>query len=373
MESSRIFVKGLPPSLGADEFKRHFSKQSAITDAKFIPHRRIGYVGYKSPEDAAKAVKYHNKSFIRMSKIGVELARSVEDQYALGPKITPINGSKRAHADTQVQGATDTNSHGKRKRRREDLAEDGGKPMLQEFLEVMQPPNKSRRWENQDAAYPQKFADPIPETEKRETTREARSDEIHEHVPRNMKKERQGEGDSNVSAEPPVPVDVSSVTARTVENDRDLSQEATREPLTESLAASDADWLRSRTSRLFGLVDGDDVQPTALPEGTPADICPSENPEPIEGRSPSDATVQEGKEPEIQVIKLENEATGNGRLFVRNLTYSCIEEDLRRHFEDQGHGNVEEVSPVLYDYCLFQIFLMMNILIGTAYAAMHVM
>ena len=82
MESSRIFVRGLPPNLTAEDFKKHFSKQSAITDAKFIPHRRIGYVGYKTHDDAAKAVKYHNKSFIRMSRIGVELARSVRTRLA---------------------------------------------------------------------------------------------------------------------------------------------------------------------------------------------------------------------------------------------------------------------------------------------------
>lgn len=61
----------------ADEFRRHFAKQSSITDARLIPHRRIGYVGYKTHEDAARAVKYHNKSFINMSRIHVELARSV--------------------------------------------------------------------------------------------------------------------------------------------------------------------------------------------------------------------------------------------------------------------------------------------------------
>jgi multiple RNA-binding domain-containing protein 1 len=77
MASSRIFVKGLPPSISEDDFKRHFAAKHTITDAKLIPHRRIGYVGYKSPEDAAKAVKYFNKSFIRMSRIGVEIARPV--------------------------------------------------------------------------------------------------------------------------------------------------------------------------------------------------------------------------------------------------------------------------------------------------------
>lgn len=77
MESSRIFVRGLPPNLTAEEFQRHFSKQAIITDARLIPHRQIGYVGFKSPEDAVNAVKYHNKSFIRTTRIGVELARSV--------------------------------------------------------------------------------------------------------------------------------------------------------------------------------------------------------------------------------------------------------------------------------------------------------
>lgn len=77
MESTRIFVKGLPPNISEDEFKKYFSSKYSITDAKLIQHRRIGYVGYKSPEDAAKAVKYFNKTFIRMSKIGVEVARPV--------------------------------------------------------------------------------------------------------------------------------------------------------------------------------------------------------------------------------------------------------------------------------------------------------
>jgi len=77
MESSRIFIKGLPPTISEEEFRKHFSSRHAITDAKLIAHRRIGYVGYKTPEDAQKAVKYFNKSFIRMSKIGVEVARPV--------------------------------------------------------------------------------------------------------------------------------------------------------------------------------------------------------------------------------------------------------------------------------------------------------
>lgn len=77
MASSRIFIKGLPPNITEDDFKSHFGAKQEITDAKLLSHRRIGYIGYKTPEDAARAVKYFNKSFVRMSKIGVEIARPV--------------------------------------------------------------------------------------------------------------------------------------------------------------------------------------------------------------------------------------------------------------------------------------------------------
>lgn len=77
MDSSRIFVRGLPPNITPQDFQQHFSKDSAVTDIRLIPNRRIGYVGYRSPTDAATAVRYHNKSFIRMSRISVELARPV--------------------------------------------------------------------------------------------------------------------------------------------------------------------------------------------------------------------------------------------------------------------------------------------------------
>lgn len=77
MEVSRIFVRGLPPTFNAEDFKKHFSKLSPVTDARFIPHRRIGYVGYKTHNEASKAVKYFDRSYIRMSRIAVELARPV--------------------------------------------------------------------------------------------------------------------------------------------------------------------------------------------------------------------------------------------------------------------------------------------------------
>ena len=77
--SSRIFVKDLPPSLREEDFKVYFGQFAPPTDLKLIAKRRIGYVGYKTPEEAAKAVKYYDKSFMRMSRIRVEISKAVSE------------------------------------------------------------------------------------------------------------------------------------------------------------------------------------------------------------------------------------------------------------------------------------------------------
>ena len=78
MASSRIFVKNIPSTITEREFRSHFSANGReITDVKILPHRRIGYVGYKTPDVASSAVKYFNRTFIRMSRVAVELAKPV--------------------------------------------------------------------------------------------------------------------------------------------------------------------------------------------------------------------------------------------------------------------------------------------------------
>lgn len=71
-------MKNIPSTITEKEFRKHFSANGReITDVKILPHRRIGYVGYKTVDVANDAVKYFNRTFIRMSRIGVELAKPV--------------------------------------------------------------------------------------------------------------------------------------------------------------------------------------------------------------------------------------------------------------------------------------------------------
>lgn len=351
MESSRVFVRGLPPNMNAEEFKEHFSKHSAITDVKLMPHRRIGYVGYKSPKDAASAVKYHNKSFIRTSRIGVEIARSVEEQSSLKLESLSANALNSNHAckggDVPAMAAYD----GKKKRKCGTALDEGRSTKLQEFLEVMQPPSRSKTWQNQAAAT-QGVTDSTIET-LGTGYNGAGSDEEYEPVPKKLKNERGSEGKTQVleqqkrEASPPQSEEATK-RART-------GTGADPQELSDALpAASDAEWLRSRTSRLLGLVDDDNaLDRGASPEHEKSHQKVTQSmAEGVQSSGSADEGIQmnheasEAKETAMASPSTEVEDTkfGNGRLFVRNLTYTVNEEELRQHFAAGAYGTIEEVS-----------------------------
>lgn len=77
MESTRVFVGGLPPTCSNDQLKKHFSTHFPVTDAHVLPKRRMGFVGFKSHEAAQQAVKHFNRTYMKMSKISVDIARPV--------------------------------------------------------------------------------------------------------------------------------------------------------------------------------------------------------------------------------------------------------------------------------------------------------
>ncbi|KAL8703481.1 MAG: hypothetical protein Q9201_003324 [Fulgogasparrea decipioides] len=333
--------------MSADQFQGHFSKQSSITDARLIPHRRIGYVGYKSPQDAIKAVKYHNKSFINMSRIQVELARSVEQEAALkshGRAHHNANG-KTASYPKQVEQQRTTPL--KRKRNDEQKAEKD--PKLEEYLEVMQPTSKTRTWasENTFEGEAGRQDSLVGDKSKEGALQQANEgvDADYEEIPKKKRKQasqvmKQAEVIPE-NAEPTAPGDASRMG-----NEVD--------------AATDEDWLRSRTSRLLGLIDEDD-ESSAPKETLDADKTPKGEVRPnlADGSSSASSSgsvqlngedAQRARSDTLPISdQIQDSAEATGRLFVRNLPYTTIDDDLRQHFEQVAHGHIEDVHlPVSY-------------------------
>lgn len=229
------------------------------------------------------------------------------------------------------------------KRKRSDV--DEADPKLKEFLEVMQPASKAKKWDtgvDDSEEPPTKIqAIDLPEGE---------SDGEYEVVPKKAKKSS------------PLPIMAPVVAAPTTIPVAD--PEIVDEPMLD-ISATDDDWLRSRTNRLLDLVDPADAviasAPVSASVNTVAETTipqADDTVDDVQEVTPVEEEDEEEEKPDptLEAIK------SNGRLFVRNLPYTATEEDLRAHFEP--FGGLEEVSYILICSPRF----MMNIQIGTAYA-----
>ncbi|PNS17387.1 hypothetical protein CAC42_7070 [Sphaceloma murrayae] len=317
--TSRIFVTGLPPSLSATEFKRHFSSQGVITDSKLFPERRIGYVGYTTSQEAERAVKYFNKTFIRMSKLAVEIARPIASMSEERQGRVPA-----APIQTLMQPTSGTL---KRKRGSNEAMED---PKLKEYLEIMhKKPNTMPK--QMDAA-----AEPIEHVVQAEEL----SDDDVQTISR---KKRSHEAENGETGE------ARQVAKEQEPTDRDsapLSNEATTMNALNP-SATDEDWLRSRTSRLLDLSGQDDEMTTSAPAGT---IMPGSEVSKAPGHDAQhapeksdmiDADITENSaeaaaESDGQGDEAERKIRESSRLYLRNLAYSTTEDNIRESFSQYG-------------------------------------
>ena len=345
MATSRIFVKNLPPNLKEDDFKEYFSNLAPVTDARLIPKRRIGYVGYKTAEIALKAIKYYHKSFIRMSKIHVELAKSVDESQPR--KKARFQDSVILEPPSEV-----------RAQRHDDLVKN---PKLQEFLSTMAPASRGKTWANEDAladgSSPVAFAtmdgDQASEDEYQTISKKRKRNVEHEEV-----EKREVVAAFPNSSEPQVTVvsDSGPKIAAQVGTRPDGEESVTLEVMETGLppiaAASDDDWLRSRTNRLLDLVDDDEFDDrkqtvTARLESPRKVVSDDEKHKEMELEETPDLEnmISNARSPDTsEDISPENPNTG--RLFIRNLSYSATDAELQAVLAK--YGSVEEVRVFFF-------------------------
>ena len=370
--SSRVFIKNLPSTLSQDDFKKHFSHPAPITDAKLFPQRRIGYVGYKTDEDAAKAVAYFNKSFMGMARLKVELARSVEDSESRQTKRDRRYGSEdRAGVDPKAfsKGQTpgsDTLSHPDP---RPGMNKEG---KLEDFLQVMQAPSQSKVWENQDRSHEPRKA-PVDSIQRNMPEPEADSDIEYQHVSKRARKAKPQVLDTELKllSPPKTPLETQDNETEKLDADNESSiQDLGQEPS----PSSDTEWRRSRTSRLLGLLDDEERLEAIISDPENRSIISVDknatDAEPVvqhEESSPvADAVPVLNENPSSAGVE-DDVAIDNGRLFIRNLTYTSTSEDLRHHFAAYGYQDLVEVS-FFQSLALPVLICLMNFLIGTNYA-----
>ncbi|KAF2268298.1 RNA-binding domain-containing protein [Lojkania enalia] len=334
MESSRIFVRGLPPKFTENDLRKHFAKYP-VTDVKFFPHRRIGYVGYKTPEDAVKAVKYFNKSFIKMTRIFVEAARPFSDQ-SLPRSRKQQKLEKSVPKSTEYVPSPKENAL-KRKRAELDVEQD---PKLKEFLEVMQPPSKTKVWANREVENePSATAntDPIDEV----AVPGVESDDEYHVITKKPKTSQVVETSTSLrqpSADRAKPAIEKVEGSSESDGNMEEPQETAK---AQAGPVSDTDWLRTHTKRALEIDDEEE-------ENTQVASSNKEVPESQDDSVQSLATNVEqlnASKPNVDNVESdfpseEDKILETGRLYLRNLSYDVTEDDLRDHFSK--YGSLEE-------------------------------
>ncbi|KAH7390977.1 hypothetical protein DE146DRAFT_618576 [Phaeosphaeria sp. MPI-PUGE-AT-0046c] len=341
MESSRIFVRGLPPKFTEDDVRKHFAK-FPVTDVKFFPHRRIGYVGYKSPDDAAKAVKYFNKTFINLTKIYAEIARPIADKEL--PKSRRQQRLEKSAPKNDEYIAPLQENALKRKREQAELAQD---PKLKEFLQVYQAPSKTNIWTNGDIQMDTSIAaadEPIQTVDAPENE----SDDEYQVISKKAKTadDAMKSVDTVVATKPLAATGLPENASDQPAEDMDGVQEtadAAGAPVT------DVDWLRSRTNRVLDLVEDDEepvsagpsrqLQPVPTQQASPG-VAPQQDEAQHNEAEPEEARPEDVP-PSAEVDKIRE----TGRLYVRNLHFEVTEEELRGHFAK--YGSLQEVHVPL--------------------------
>lgn len=227
------------------------------------------------------------------------------------------------------QSAQHDTANGDNLKRKRDT--DGSKedPKLQEFLDVMQHASKTRTWANDDIIPAATVAPAV-----------VQSDETGQaQLPRPLKKPKvhQPETVAQVSQN-----EVTQASAENDQLDEDAKSNGDVSAKEEEQPKSDMDWLRSKTSRLLGLLD-EDEQTESKPEpemdtfSSPAELPDeSENDEAEETPIAQEPVGEKDYDADIELIRK------SGRLFLRNLAYDATEADLKSIFAP--FGKIDEVS-----------------------------
>ncbi|KAF3041755.1 Multiple RNA-binding domain-containing protein 1 [Didymella heteroderae] len=338
MESSRIFVRGLPPKFTEDDVRKHFAK-FPVTDVKFFPHRRIGYVGYKTPEDAAKAVKYFNKTFIRMTKINVEIARPISDE--LLPKSRrQIKVEKAAPKSDDYFPPPKKDNELKRKR--EEAEQD---PKLKEFLEIYQPPSKTNIWTDGDAQIAAGNSTAVDEPVQDVVVPADESDDEYQVIAKKAKTvETPREVAEETQSAPAPALAPVTTTEQVLEADADAAMpDAPDAAAVDQRPTTDDDWLRSKTNRLLDLVEDDDV-PVA-PAPAPSKPVAEKRDSPVAAEQQPESTQPTAEVVAPAAPSEEDKIRETGRLYLRNLHFEVAEEDIRNQFSK--YGSLDEVHVPL--------------------------
>ncbi|KAK9453544.1 hypothetical protein V1511DRAFT_527760 [Dipodascopsis uninucleata] len=311
---SRIIVKNLPEGLTDEKLKGHFSQHGGIiTDCKLMKtrsgkSRRFAFIGYRSVDDAKEAVKYFNKTFIGMARLDVDIAKTFIDASV----AVPSRLEKRIFIE----------SGGQSKRQR--IEDSSDKPVentrLAEYLDAMKSRTNERSWENE--SFSLAGPDSISLSEKPEMDTSTSVDDTH-FDSRPIKRAATESGALNENSSSEI-------------SEANSNNEASLAPvLRDTSSMTDEEWMLARRKRIVD-ENTEEQEISVVDSSLDADV--------LAASQESNHSLEEVEQVVNDISETEKNCAiirSTKRLFLRNLSFICSEDDLRELFSP--FGTLEEV------------------------------
>ena len=188
---SRLIVRNLPANFDRDKLAEVFSPHGELTDVRICKtksgkSRRFGFVGFKNEENATEAQQYLNKSYIKTSKIEIDIAKDIGDQtvprpwskYSTQSSAFERNSKESLERKERIKKLQDSvhenTVKGNKKTKQKDKNKGNSNkqpkdPELDEFLAAHKKSSVKKTWGNE-------IAD-VPATDVKEITAEPNNSE----------------------------------------------------------------------------------------------------------------------------------------------------------------------------------------------------
>uniref|UniRef100_A0AAX7U2H2 Probable RNA-binding protein 19 n=1 Tax=Astatotilapia calliptera TaxID=8154 RepID=A0AAX7U2H2_ASTCA len=298
---SRLIVKNLPNGMKEDRFRSMFAAFGTLTDCslKFTKDgkfRKFGFVGFKSEEDANKALKHFNKSFVDTSRVTVEMCKAFGDP----SKARAWSKHTQSSGQGKPSAPADTDGKKKKKQKKESSSILGDEAEFKEFLSVHQNRSQAPTWANDTA---QEAPDPDKKKKTTQSKKKPASDDYLNFDSDQSEEDKEDEEEENDESE----------------------EEEFMTPLKPAAVRIGKNESGNRTDFVLVFSGGRYIEVFRV------DALAGKN-------------IRDGKEKEtdrnfsrkLKEDEEEEDVSESGRLFIRNLPYTCTEEDIKDLFSKHG-------------------------------------
>ncbi|XP_050073836.1 probable RNA-binding protein 19 [Anopheles maculipalpis] len=342
---SRIIVKNIPNGYEEAKLRNHFSTCGIVTDVqlKYTPDgkfRNFGYIGFQTEDQAEKAIKHFDNSFIRTSKISVAPCVSLYESKQL--KVWSKHAKKQAapvKSEEEEENKKVTKEKPKPQTAKDVLGQYQDDPQFQEYLDAHKRAGKTI-WDNQ---LQQKDTEQSCDTA---ADKKSASDDSAIDIKRNNDSKPNKKPEKKTAKKPMIRlfvVKLQNIPARTKRQDiirffKNVKPHSVRVPPKIKGIAFVGFKTESEMHKALlmdkSFLDGKQVKI----------IDYTDHSDPVDAEATNDPSDK-------KLSKWERQARANasvetigesGKLFFRNLAYSVQEEDIRTLFEK--YGPVAEVD-----------------------------